>query len=582
MLDFVKNMSIGKKLYSGFIAVLIILIMLSVSSYVNFTNQNDAMNMNTHTYEVLLGLEDVLEGMADMETGQRGFALTGVEGSLAPFTKGKETFDNSLAKVKELTSDNPKQQELMEQIKAVHLDWYKIAQASIDKRRQVARGIGTMDDIVRDEQAAKGKEAFDAFRGLVAESSNMELVLLEQRSKEAEGRRNTTNTTIVLGTLIAAILSMIVAYAINRMISRPINEIKNAAELLATGQLDVSIDIDAQDEVGTLAKAFQRMADNTNEVLTSINASAEQVASGSRQVSESSIVLSQGATEQASAIEELTASMEEIAAQTTQNAANANDANNFALAAKSDAVQGNDRMKEMLKAMEEINESSANISKIIKVIDEIAFQTNILALNAAVEAARAGQHGKGFAVVAEEVRNLAARSASAAKETTAMIEGSIRKVEGGTRIANETAEALSKIVSGVTQVAVLVDQIATASNEQASGIAQVNQGIMQVSEVTQTNSATSEESASASEELSSQAEELKLQVNRFKLKRTQGSTYHSKDELSPDVLRMLENMSDRYGQSAYRAEAAATRSATGKPGAGKPKIALSDREFGKY
>jgi methyl-accepting chemotaxis protein len=581
-MNFIKNMSIGKKLYSGFIAVLIILVVLSVSSYVNFTNQNKAMDMNTHTYEVLLALEDVLEGMADMETGQRGFALTGVESSLAPFTKGKESFDKRLAEVKELTSDNPKQQELLEKIKAVHQDWYKIAQASIDKRREVARGIGTMEDIVRDEQAAKGKEAFDTFRGLVAESQSMEMSLLGQRSEEAKRRQATSNSTIIFGTLIAALLSIVIAYAINRMISRPINEIKNAAEVLATGQLDVSIEIDSKDEVGVLAQAFQRMADNTNEVLTSINASAEQVASGSRQVSESSIVLSQGATEQASAIEELTASMEEIAAQTTQNAANANDANSFALAAKSDAIQGNDRMKEMLKAMEEINESSANISKIIKVIDEIAFQTNILALNAAVEAARAGQHGKGFAVVAEEVRNLAARSASAAKETTAMIEGSIRKVEGGTRIANETAEALTKIVGGVTQVAVLVDQIATASNEQASGIAQVNQGIMQVSEVTQTNSATSEESASASEELSTQAEELKLLVNRFKLKRTQGSSYNNTDEMNPELYRMLEKMSDRRGHLAYRSEAAATKSTSTKSGSGKPKIALSDREFGKY
>jgi chemotaxis methyl-accepting protein methylase len=222
--------------------------------------------------------------------------------------------------------------------------------------------------------------------------------------------------------------------------------------------------------------------------------------------------------EQASSIEELTASLEEISSQTKLNADNAGTANRLADEARTDAAQGNVHMKEMLKAMEEINESSSNISKIIKVIDDIAFQTNILALNAAVEAARAGQHGKGFAVVAEEVRNLAARSADAAKETTDLIEGSIKKTEDGTKIANDTANALAKIVDEVEKVAALVNDIANASNEQAAGINQINQGIMQVSDVVQNNSATSEESAAASEELSGHANLLKEMVGKYKLK----------------------------------------------------------------
>ncbi len=280
---------------------------------------------------------------------------------------------------------------------------------------------------------------------------------------------------------------------------------------------DLTTQVHVRSDKDQLGNALKELVNNTHQIVNSISVTAEQVASGSNLVSDSSFALSQGAAAQASSVQELTATLTEVSAKTNESAANAEKANDLAQNAKTNAIVGNDQMKEMLGAMDEINESSSSISKIIKVIDDIAFQTNILALNAAVEAARAGQHGKGFAVVAEEVRNLAAKSANAAKETTDMIEGSMKKVDAGTKIANNTAAALNQIVEQIEKAANLVQAISISSNEQAAAIGQINQSIALVSEVVQTNAATAEESAAASEELSAQAAQLKEAVNAFTL-----------------------------------------------------------------
>ncbi|NLK72264.1 MAG: methyl-accepting chemotaxis protein [Clostridiales bacterium] len=255
-----------------------------------------------------------------------------------------------------------------------------------------------------------------------------------------------------------------------------------------------------------------------NFILTEINKSSEQVEAAASQVAASSQNLSRGSSEQAGSVEEISATISQVAEQTKENAKNAQVANDLSSRAKNDAQDGNAQMGKMLRAMNEIKESSKSISNIIKVIDEIAFQTNILALNAAVEAARAGEHGKGFAVVAEEVRNLAARSAKAAKETTELIDNSINKVEEGYMMANSTAEALNKIVVGVADAVNIVGMIAGASNHQSDAISEINQGIEQISQVIQYNTATAEESASASEQMAGQAQMLKEMIQEFKLK----------------------------------------------------------------
>jgi methyl-accepting chemotaxis protein len=340
----------------------------------------------------------------------------------------------------------------------------------------------------------------------------------------------------------------------------PLNEAMGVLGSMAQNDLTNGMTGQYEGAFADLSQSINTVIETLNQTLSDINTSAEQVAAGTLQVSAGSQALSQGATEQASAIEQLTASLSEIATQTRQNAINAGQASELSHDSRDSAAAGNTQMGDLQRAMTEINESSVNISKIIKVIDEIAFQTNLLALNAAVEAARAGQHGKGFAVVAEEVRNLAQRSANAAKETTEMIEGSIKKVKAGTKIANDTASALVKIMGGVEKATELVAGIAAASNNQAMAVTQVNTGIEQVSQVTQTNSATAEESAAASEELSSQAALLKDMVGRFSLRNHQQPEMH---------------------KAALRPQKSPKAIGAGLP-AGKPQISLNDREFGKY
>ena len=315
------------------------------------------------------------------------------------------------------------------------------------------------------------------------------------------------------------------------------HEVIHSLQQLADG--DLSFDVELRDENDVIRGTLKKLGEDLNDVMAQIQVAGDQIASGSGQVADSSQALSQGATESASSLEEISASLNELSAQTTVNADNAQQANALSSEARDAAEIGNQRMAEMIVAMEDINSASQNISKIIKRIDEIAFQTNLLALNAAVEAARAGQHGKGFAVVAEEVRNLAARSAKAAEETAELIEGSVEKAANGSAIANQTSEALRGVVEGIGKVNDLVTEIAAASREQAEGVNQITEGVTQIDQVTQQNTASAEESAAASEELSGQAEHLRQMLQRFILKGGVG-TVGSMNPHTPSVAKAYE------------------------------------------
>ncbi len=377
-------------------------------------------------------------------------------------------------------------------------------------------------------------EAIDLFKTYALardnyEESSMEMLeILEENEKvgdeTVEAEMGTieavidfSNSMIIFVSLIAVAISIFMAVMIlrgvNAQLGRDPAELMEISGALASGNLDMQIDTSAAGVYGSIGQTVKKLL----EIISGIKSGASEVSIASEQVSQGNANLSQRTQEQASSLEEVASSMEEMTGTVNQNSENAQHANQLAIAAREQADTGGKVVGEAVKAMSEINDASKQIADIIGVIDEIAFQTNLLALNAAVEAARAGEQGRGFAVVASEVRNLAGRSATAAKEIKDLIQNSVVKVENGSKLVSESGGALSEIVDSVKKVSDIVAEIAAASKEQSDGIGQVNKALLQMDEMTQQNASLVEEAAAASEAMGAQAQELDALVSFFKL-----------------------------------------------------------------
>ncbi len=328
---------------------------------------------------------------------------------------------------------------------------------------------------------------------------------------------NSNLSSMYLGIIVVGIITMaMLFFLLSKFVVKPMRELEAMAAKAKDGDLTVRTAVISHDEIGRTGESFNAMFDQVGSVVQSVKSAAGGITTGTIEIAQGNDDLSQRTSAQAGALEETSASMEEMTSTIKQNADNAKQANQLAVAAREVAEKGGAVTDKAVSAMDEINKSSKKIADIINVIDEIAFQTNLLALNAAVEAARAGEQGRGFAVVASEVRNLAQRSASAAKEIKTLINESVQKVGDGSELVNKSGQTLEEIVNSVKRVTDIIAEISAASQEQASGIDQVNKAVMQMDQGTQQNAALVEQATSASQSMKQQAEELLQQVEFFK------------------------------------------------------------------
>lgn len=497
--------------------VVAILIVLIIVATVTQGKQSDAQKLNVQTYEVVEYVNLLEDGIVTMESGIRAFLLTGLDESLAPLNAGRETYQQNLAKLRELVK-NGEVREQLDIVDREQQEWFKQAvEPAVAFRREVITGSASMADVVQLERQDPGKKYREAMHAAMSAIHRIEENLLAERSKAAEDASKFTSAVLLGGGALAVVLSVILAFAIARSIVNPLRQVLRATEDLRAGDGDLTYQLPPMDaEFGEISRSLNGFIGKLHEIIAATKSLSGSMSSGSLEIARGNDDLNQRTQEQAAALEETASSMEEMTATVKQNADNARQANQLSANARSHADKGGAVVQRAVTAMEEINASSRKIADIIGVIDEIAFQTNLLALNAAVEAARAGEQGRGFAVVASEVRNLAQRSASAAKEIKELIVDSVDKVRAGSALVDESGNTLVEIKDAVNKVSDIVAEIAAASEEQAQGIDQVNNAVAQMDTMTQQNAALVEEATAASKQLEQQGQALVSQVSQFR------------------------------------------------------------------
>ncbi|MCI8886567.1 MAG: HAMP domain-containing protein [Hungatella sp.] len=558
-----KNLKVGKKFLVSFGMILTMFLIAVASAGIGIVRSKGSYeNFYTEGYKAVSAVYDI---QLKLQTGLKELMLAVLESDPAETNKRVEAVNESMGQVVEdlqwVYDNYSGDVSLLRDFETKMTNNKELRMRAIEyAQKGTPEGNEEAQNIILNEY----NPMVESYTQILEEAAAK-----MERESQNQYDESMTLLNILLGvsvgiSVIAFIITVIIALNLTGNILIPVKKIEDAMREVVKGNLSVKVDYQAEDEFGEMAEymyemtsgvgtiikdietiltamsggdfaakssdrskyigdyqkilqAMRGIKSSLNTTMTTLNQSANQVASGSDQVSSGAQALSQGATEQASSVEQLAASINDISSRINENARGAQEASKKSVMVSEVAGEGNRMMQDMLAAMADINASSGEIGKIIKTIEDIAFQTNILALNAAVEAARAGAAGKGFAVVADEVRNLASKSAEASKNTAVLIENSLTAVENGKKIADETAKSLEQVMAGIQEATDMMDAIAKASKDQAEAITQITLGIDQISSVVQTNSATSEESAAASEELSSQAQIMRELVRRFKL-----------------------------------------------------------------